>query len=293
MSIGNVERRKRKEKMKPQNGVVLNCSECLRRGSNGVRPFFVQGLWKYKMKTDRFFRLLCAVLLFAVAWVVLSSRTLAYSIYELNTTGNDISYPQCSTDNYPQSAFGIIGVTGGKSFTANPCLSKEFTWADALSKPPSLYMNLNAPIGPTASKGMTGHYGNCTKKDKSCQARNYGHKAAQYAFDYATDHNVSSPMWWLDIEIANSWSSDTHLNQETINGAVQFFRDRGGKTVGIYSTPRMWRSITGGYINHLPVWLPAGLTFPAIYCSSKYAFTGGTVYLVQYISNGFDTNYVC
>jgi hypothetical protein len=243
------------------------------------------------LKTPRFFHLLFAVLLFAVAWIVLGSHTLAY--YTSNRTGNDVSYPQCSTSNFPQNAFGIVGVTGGRAFTDNSCLSKEFAWASTLPNPPSVYMNLNAPLGPTASEGMTGPYGNCAKKDKLCQAENYGYNAAQYAFDYAAEQDVLSPMWWLDIETANSWSSDTSLNQRTIDGAVQFFADKGEILVGIYSTPRMWSSITGNYKNHLPVWLPAGSMPPETYCSSSYSFTGGTVYLVQYPSNGFDTNYAC
>ena len=245
------------------------------------------------MKTTRFFPRLLAVALFAVAWIVLSSNALAYGVYPSHTTGNDVSYPQCSTSNDPQNAFGIVGVAGGRAFTYNPGLSQEFAWAQTLANPPSLYMNLNAPIGLTASQGMTGPYGNCAKRDHLCQAENYGYNAAQNAFNYAASQSVSSPMWWLDVESANTWSSNTSLNQGTINGAAKFFSDHGGMAVGIYSTPNMWSSITGGYINQLPVWLPGSSLSPATYCSSNYSFTGGTVYLVQYPSNGFDADYAC
>src|SRR5437763_11837380 len=139
-------------------------------------------------------------------------------------------------------------------------------------------MKLNAPVGPRASKVMTN---DCVPEDKLCQAVDYGYNAAQYAFDYAASQNVSSPMWWLDIKTANNWLSDISVNQAAIDGAAQFFIDHGGITVGIYSTPNMWRSITGNYKNGLPVWRPAGSMPPATYCSSKYSFTGGTVYLVQ------------
>jgi non-ribosomal peptide synthetase component F len=87
------------------------------------------------MKTTRSFRFLFASLLAAVAWIVLSSYALAYGIYTSGTTGNDISYPQCSTSTYPNNSFGIVGVTGGKAFTDNSCLSQEFAWANALSTP--------------------------------------------------------------------------------------------------------------------------------------------------------------
>jgi hypothetical protein len=246
------------------------------------------------MKTTHFFRFLFAGMLFAVAWIALSSQALAYGIYTAGTTGNDSSYPQCSTSTYPQNSFGIVGVAGGRAFTDNPCLSKEFAWASALSSTPaSLYMNLNSPIGSTASNGITGPYGHCKKSDKLCRAENYGYNAAQAASNYAANQSASSSMWWLDIETSNSWSSSTSLNRGTINGAIRFFTDK-GVSVGIYSTPSMWSSITRSYANHLPVWIATASTTPSTHCSSTYGFTGGTVYLVQYPSGSrFDTDYAC
>jgi len=242
----------------------------------------------------RFSHLLVVVSLFAVAWTVLGSHVQAANgTTASNTTGNDISYPQCRTSNYPQTAFGIIGVTGGKAFTNNPCFANEVAWASTLSHPVSLYMNLNAPIGPTAFQGMTGPYGHCTITDKLCQARNYGYNAAQHAFSYAASQRVSSSMWWMDIETANSWSYSTLLNQGTISGATQFFKRQQGIAVGVYSMPSMWRSITGNYRNKLPVWIAASSASPATFCTSKYGFTGGTVYIVQYAFSGFDSDYAC
>lgn len=246
------------------------------------------------MKITLFLRFLFATLFPAFAWVTLSSYTLANGIYSSGTTGNDISYPECSTSNFLQNAaFGIVGATGGRAFTDNPCLSREFTWASSLVTPPSLYMNLNSPIGPTASEGITGPYDNCARKDKVCQAENYGYNAAQDASLYAANQGVSPSMWWLDIESTNSWSSSSSLNQETINGAVQFFKDQ-NESIGIYSTPSMWSSITGGYQNNLPVWIATGSTDPTPYCSSTSAFTGGIVHLVQYAADSsLDTDYAC
>jgi hypothetical protein len=154
-------------------------------------------------------------------------------------------------------------------------------------------MNLNSPIGSTASEGMTGPYGHCRKADKRCQAENYGYNAAQYASRYAASQGAFSSMWWLDIEKANSWSSSPSLNRGTINGAVKFFKDR-GIAVGVYSVPSMWSSITGNYKNNLPVWLATSSMTPAPYCSSISGFTGGAVYLVQYASSSsFDSDHAC
>src|SRR5437763_13476764 len=134
------------------------------------------------MKTSHFFRLLVPVFLFSFAWMFLTTTVFASGIYTGGTNGNDISYPQCSTSSYPQNSFGIVGVAGGRAFTDNSCLAQEFVWARALSTPASLYMNLNSTIGSTASKGMTGPYGNCKKSNKLCQAENYGYNAAQDAY---------------------------------------------------------------------------------------------------------------
>jgi hypothetical protein len=270
-------------------GIVPSHAECLQHRPDGTFPFFVQRWGKSQMKVTSFF----VVSLFTLAWSILSSQALASGLLATHTTGNDLSYPQCHIGNYPNQAFGIVGVTGGKAFTQNACLAQEFAWATRLSHSASLYINLNAPIGPTASQGMTGPYGHCPPNEPLCQAENYGYNAAQAAFDYARGQQVSSSMWWLDIETANSWASTPSLNRGTIQGAVRFLTAQGGITVGIYSVPSMWSSITGDYSNQLPVWTVASSVSPITSCSSTSGFTGGTVSLVQYSANGFDTDYAC
>jgi hypothetical protein len=248
------------------------------------------------MKAQVFFRLLLASFLGVCACLVVTTTVLAAGMYTSGTFGNDISYPQCgsSTSSFPRNSFAIVGVTGGRAFTDNSCLTTEFSWANGLATPASLYMNLNSPIGSTASKRMTGPYGNCKKSDKLCQAENYGYNAAQDASTYAQQQGASSSQWWLDIETANSWSSSHTLNQGTINGAVRFFNEK-TIAIGVYSTQSMWNKITGGYKNLLPAWLATTATTPAAYCSSTYSFTGGTIYLVQYSNPAVsvDSDYAC
>ena len=243
------------------------------------------------MKTIHFLRILFAGLLIVVAWVSISSQALAHN---KGTTGNDISWPQCGTKWLPQNSFEVVGVNGGRAFTKNPCFANEIAWAKALAIPVSLYMNLNSPIGSTASEGMTGPYGNCKGSDTPCQAANYGYNAAQFAYTYAQQQGASARHWWLDIEIANSWFAHTTFNQGTINGATRFFTENRIK-LGVYSTPYMWMSITGGYRNHLPVWFATVDTSPAPYCSSRYSFTTGKIYLVQYANPNVrvDSDYTC
>lgn len=136
-------------------------------------------------------------------------------------------------------------MTGGRAFSQNSCLAAEYTWAAQASAAPTLYMNLNYAVGTTAPNGTSGPYGANCKRNTACFAQNYGWKAAQAAYTYASGQGATVALWWLDIETANSWSSNAALNQATIQGAIDYLRGV-GSAVGIYSTPNMWRTITGG-----------------------------------------------
>ncbi len=233
------------------------------------------------------------VLVSALIVVLTVSTAYAGGAYPPGSTGYDISFRQCGSA-YPPTpfAFGIVGVTSGRAFDHNACLSDEFTWARQSS--PSLYMNLNAPIGTTSKYGLSGPKGNCTQKDKACIAYNYGWNAAKDAFDYAGSSGATSSDWWLDIETSNSWSANTSLNEQTIQGAVDFLT---GQTiaVGVYSTGSMWKTIAGSYQPKLPNWVPGAksVTDAQGYCSTGYSFGGGSVILVQYPNGSYDGDYAC
>jgi hypothetical protein len=192
--------------------------------------------------------------------------------------------------------------TGGKAFTSNACFVAEYN--GVLPGQASLYMNLNAAVGSTASNGLTGPYttsGVCAHGDKTCQAYNYGWKAGQYAYGLAGSHSAST--WWLDIETANSWQAQVALNQATIQGAIDFLLNKaspagvsnpqptvGISNVGIYSTPSMWQKITGGWKTGSPVWY-AGTS--ATSCATASAFTGGSLWLVQQASGVSGRDIAC
>src|SRR5690349_7115525 len=59
-------------------------------------------------------------------------------------TGYDVSYPQCGRSMPAGATFGIVGVTNGLPFSANPCLATEWSWAAARGAP-QLYMNTANP----------------------------------------------------------------------------------------------------------------------------------------------------
>ena len=236
------------------------------------------------------------VLLFTLASVTGVS---AGAYYPGGNTGSDISFPQCS-GTLPSSpgAFGIVGVTAGRAFSQNGCLDREFLWAGSARTTqtlPSLYMNLQYPIGTTASYAMDGPKGKCSQKDKECQAYNYGWNAADNAYAYAKSKDATSSRWWLDIETANSWSAKTALNALVIRGALDYFgRAEMGITAGIYSTQRMWTTIAGSFRPDVESWVAQGTQQSAAsYCKPSGPFGTGPVVLVQYVSGGQDWDYAC
>lgn len=228
----------------------------------------------------------------ALAW---RPAVYAAGSYGSGEQGYDISWPQCGSA-YPSSpyAFGIVGVTNGRAFTLNPCLSSEYAWAQASANPGqlSLYMNLNSPAGSTATEGQSGPYGAC-KKNTACYSRNYGWNAAQYAY---TQNGAflpySASIWWLDIETGNSWSRNTTLNAGVIQGAIDFFQAQ-KVTVGVYSTPTQWKTIAGTYAPATPNWVAgASASNPGATCSTPL-YPGGVVWLTQYVSGSFDVDTSC
>ena len=222
---------------------------------------------------------------------------------QANSTGYDISYPQCSAA-FPKSpAFGIVGVNRGLAYSANPCLSNEYAWAQTSNSSTqphvSFYLNTGNP-GPVASS----HWPPAgTQTPQACDgswsqscAYDYGWSAAQDSFNTAAKASsstaASAAPWWLDVETANSWSStDLATNRSDLQGAVAALRAAGVTTIGVYSTSAMWGQITGA--TSLANWVPGARTLkdaPA-YCSRT--FTGGPVKFAQYPANGFDADYAC
>jgi hypothetical protein len=227
-----------------------------------------------------------SVLVAGVMLGVAAQPSLAAGPYTWPDRGYDVSYPQCGAT-APTGRFAILGVTHGRAFSTNSCLTAEYGQAIGQGIAPdriTFYMNLNAAIGSTASKGATGPAGPCKASDKACQAYNYGYNAAAEAYGYAaTSVGQSgsvwqSGVWWLDIETANSWQVQGTINRQTILGAARLLGER-GQRVGIYSTQSMWNKITGTWSTpDLPIWY-AG-TSSCDYANS-HKFTGGEVWLVQ------------
>src|SRR5579864_2011576 len=225
-------------------------------------------------------------------------------------TGNDISYPQCPTGSEPPPpAFGIVGVTGGRPFSPNPCLPRQFVWALSATSPNQphlgLYMNTADP-GPGTSPNWP-QAGTTTPRacdgswSDDC-AYDYGWASAQDAFGRAVGVSGTAAAaqypWWLDVEAANSWAPQNDANAATLQGAIDFFHSMNIASVGIYSTSTDWEALIGppsasGPFGALLNWRPgpSNLQDAPGWCARTV--TGGRVKLVQFPTSGFDTDYAC
>ena len=237
------------------------------------------------------------------------------------STGYDISYPQCgATITYP-AGFGVVGVNDGHSYSTNPCLASEITWATrSLAGVPAFYMNTDNPGPADTSNWPTSTTGpqSCAANNSTTCAYDYGWGAAKVSFANAisaetTDGSaspttaVTSANWWLDVETGNHWEviesaygpSTTSLNndQSMLLGALAYLTSVGVKNLGIYSTAQQWHTITGTpptAFATIPAWMPGYPTLAAAEAACALAsFDGGRVAMIQYPMNGLDGDYAC
>jgi hypothetical protein len=234
-------------------------------------------------------------------------------------TGYDISYPQCGSS-YPSNiAFGIVGVTRGIVFSANPCLGAGGTGPSQLAwagRNAGLYMNTGNP-GPKLSSrwpiGQTSPRACATTSSPGTDTANcaydYGWNSAASAYATAVKAYVSlgwaasgstrTPVanrWWLDVETANSWRTNVSLNVAALRGAVAYLKSVGAVSVGFYSVGTMWNQITGGTTAFAayPTWVAGASTLRGAQTNcTRPAFTGGSVAFAQYFASGFDADYPC
>lgn len=224
--------------------------------------------------------------------------------------GYDISYPQCGGTFPSNPAFAIVGVNGGRVFSANPCLPAQITWGGGAAA--ELYANTGNP-GPALSSfwpnGQTSpRFCDAANPDTADCAYDYGWNAAQHSFQtaqsaYAALGISASPAatpWWLDVETSNSWRSGDALafNVAALQGEFDFLRSVGVSQLGFYSTTSQWTSITGGtkVFSPAPSWgagSPSERAARNLCATTLTSFTGGRLAMVQYIYQGFDADVRC
>jgi hypothetical protein len=233
-----------------------------------------------------------------------------------SATGYDISYPQCG-DPFPTNVlFGIVGVNAGIVYSANPCLGtgdgpSELAWAEQYEPAAILYANTADPGPALSSHWPTGQttpqY--CDGSDSIACSYDYGWDAAADSYQDAVDAYISlgklpagatqTPQpneWWLDVETANSWESNTANNVAALRGEVAYLQSQGVSSVGFYATASDWQTITGGttVFSSYPSWHRGigGRKTALSYCGTT-GVTGGPVKYSQYRSGGFDADVRC
>lgn len=245
------------------------------------------------------------------------------------TLGYDISYPQCGSSLPSGQAFGIVGVNGGTAAKVNGCLADQLTWAYASTGAVAtqdkvqLYVNTANPgevqnqmtsPWPSSNDGtVTNPYGICANSanDQACsweygwaRARDAANWTADAAAQAGVSGNVSSYVWWLDVETGNTWEQTApnayENNVASLEGETAYFTNYGGR-VGLYSTASQWSSITGGAVstssnlNGLDNWRPGGANLKTAKqaCTADPLTANGRVVLTQFVAKNLDNDYSC
>lgn len=198
------------------------------------------------------------VLALVSALILMPRAALAAGPYPPGISGNDISWPQCGGP-YPglgAGQFGIVGANDGVPESVNPCFASELAWAQQNAAYTGVY--LNEAYG-TSVDGPD----SCEPADQACLAYNYGWMTAQYAFVTALVNSGGAAdnvhAWWLDVEVANTWSPDPSLDDQVIRGSIDYLQNVQGVEVGIYSVNDMWAQIAGSYAPAgIPNWIAGG-----------------------------------
>ncbi|HET9733369.1 MAG TPA: hypothetical protein VFP54_11905 [Acidimicrobiales bacterium] len=238
----------------------------------------------------------------------------------LANTLNPCLGPSSSYPSYTESElyWAVASATGG---TSQPRASLYVNTAD----PGDVYNGTVIADWPTS--GST-PYGSCNTttvtlasgaysvgEDSDACAWQYGYdKAAQDAAwlssaaaaidnqspPVAVAGTASSYPWWLDVETANTWQSDTTMNVADLQGMIAGLQAAGATTVGAYSTSSQWNSITGGTssgsgsLYRIPDWIPGARSLSAAQANcTQPSFTGGTVALAQWFSRPCHSDLAC
>jgi len=265
-------------------------------------------------------RSLLVIVLAAVAAVLAVPGTASAAPTKV---GYDVSYPQCDSSLPRDRAFAVIGVNGGLSTRANPCLRKQLEWAwkssgAVVAQPRAqVYLNTANPgqlLGQVTTWPTTGTtpYGTCDGTNSSACSWRYGWERAQNsvvsfftpaAREALVDSHPARYTWWLDVETMNSWQSGSAAalarNRATLEGMTAYLVSRGGR-VGIYSTNQQWAQIVGSVPSTSNLagrdsWLAgaSSLTGARSNCSKPALVPRGRVTLTQYVVDDLDRNHAC
>jgi hypothetical protein len=217
----------------------------------------------------------------------------------------------------------VVGVNGGLSTRANPCLAEQLIWAwgadDGVPEQPraQVYLNTANPgqlrdqVTTWPTSGLT-PYGSCDGTNSAACSWRYGWERAENSIESffvpaarsaRVDGRTSSYTWWLDVETMNTWqvggTDAQERNRATLEGMASYVLAYGGQ-VGVYSTGQQWSRIVGEVPEGSPLlgrdsWL-AGATSASDAreaCDESPLAPGGQVTLSQYVQGDLDRNESC
>ena len=235
--------------------------------------------------------------------------------------------PSSSYPSYTQSEL-YWAVTASVGGTTQPKTSLYVNTAD----PGNLYNGKPITDWPTSSISTDPYYPSCTTTTVTARGHTYTVGAIsdacawQYGYNKAAQDvtwltsaadainaQLPSPIvadtagsypWWLDVETANTWQSDTTMNVADLQGMIAGLHAAGVPTtigaIGAYSTSSQWDSITGGTTSsaagslyQIPNWIPGATTLAQAQSNcSLSSFTSGSVTVSQW-SGTPDNDYAC
>jgi hypothetical protein len=131
--------------------------------------------------------------------------------------------------------FAVVGLTGGRPFTDDPCL-RELIAAAGSARAIGAYANLAAP-----RTGSGAAFGAAEGRDAARRAR-----------------VARAPFVWFDVETANYWRSP-RVDRTVIRAALRAIRTA-GLSGGVYTAPDLWAQVTGSARITVPLWLATGDT---------------------------------
>jgi hypothetical protein len=218
--------------------------------------------------------------------------------------GNDISWTQCSADQggyanpMPGSSarLAVIGLGAGRSFTVNPCLADEITWASDQHVLASVYV---LPTYPTNTEyALYGAKGPYAARSDAARLLNVGFQQASYWAAALKASGVRTPSIWVDVEKRShgpQWAPQTARNLLVIKGLLAGLR-RAGYRTGIYTPAAHWREITGGVRLGQPEWRTVGkgaTPLQALATCPKPGNQGSPVLIAQYYTSNVDYDVLC
>jgi hypothetical protein len=277
--------------------------------SRGATYVLTIGLWSERILALAFVLLVSALCLSASAPAGLPDVTVraARSLQGPGHPGYDVSWPQCSRRDggyglpkpRDDARFVIIGLTRGRPFTVNPCLTEQVDHAWMRDLPAHAY---TIPAYPTPTQlRRTGDRGPWRTTTEASRLRNSGYAQATFALHTMAAVGFRPPMVWLDVEHLDRqpWPRDTAservANRQVLLGMMRGFADA-GITFGLYSYPRGWQEITDGWqVEEVPVWATAGRSTRSAAqdrCRER-SFSGGPVLLAQWYDSVRDSNITC